>query len=396
MKLTLSVISFAGADVKGSKKITLNREGASLGRKENNTLVLPDAKRYVSGHHALIEYSHPDYFIKDTSANGVLINASKTPLGNGNSVKLSDGDHLVIGDYTIEASLEDDFFETDSQAIPPLSDAQFNFPEDPFADLNPDSIQGMIDKNDLIPSDWKNVTEKTNDPFEFPDNPIPEKITKPDSSPGDYDHVSPYKEAFADFHQKKEGLTDIEPAPSIPADIFSKDWYEAGNNSKDGESKPTTITDIEFPFQTEKKDAKYKPLHEEPADTKKEKSVPEKIPDSHAFAEELIQNFLRGAQLDHDKFREPMNPETFFIIGTLLRAAIQGTMDVLIGRAKIKNEMHLDVTIIKSKQNNPIKFSVSTDEALSKLLMNKDSGYMPPKEAIEEAFDDSGLTNMQS
>jgi len=118
MKLTLSVISFTGADVKGSKKITLNREGASLGRKEDNALVLPDPKRYVSGHHALIEYRSPNYFIKDTSANGVLINDSKTPLGNGNRIKLNDGDHLIIGDYTIEVRLEDDFFEVDSQTIP--------------------------------------------------------------------------------------------------------------------------------------------------------------------------------------------------------------------------------------------------------------------------------------
>jgi type VI secretion system protein len=73
MKLVLSVISFTGADVKGSKTITLNREGASLGRKDDNALVLPDPKRYVSGHHALIEYRSPNYFIKDTSANGVLV-----------------------------------------------------------------------------------------------------------------------------------------------------------------------------------------------------------------------------------------------------------------------------------------------------------------------------------
>ena len=390
MKLTLSVISFAGADVKGSKTITLSREGASLGRKDDNALVLPDPKRYVSGHHALIEYRSPNYFIKDTSANGVLINDSKTPLGNGNSIKLTDGDHLIIGDYTIEVRLEDDFFEADAQAIPPLSDAQFNFPEDPFADLNSDAIQGMIDKNDLIPSDWKNVTEKSNNSFEFPDNPVPEKIPngKIDSSQGDYEHVSPYKEAFADFKQEKKGLTDIEPASTIPTDIFSEDWYDAGNNSKKDESKPAPIADIEPQFQSENKAAKYEPLHVEPADTKKEISALEKNVAANAFGEELIQNFLRGAQLESSKISESINPETFFIIGTILRAAIQGTMDVLIGRAKIKNEMHLDVTIIKAKQNNPIKFSVSADEALSKLLLLKDSGYMPPKEAIEEAFDD--------
>jgi type VI secretion system protein len=390
MKLTLSVISFAGADVKGSNKITLSQEGASLGRKNDNALVLPDPKRYVSGHHALIEYISPHYFIKDTSANGVLINDSKSPLGNGNSLKLNDGDHLTIGDYLIEVKLENDFFEANSQAIPPLSDAQFNFPGDPFADLDTDSIQGMIDKNDLIPSDWRNSREKLNDPIEFPDSAIPERNPneKIDSSQGDYDHIPPYKEAFPVFQKDTKRLTDIEPATDIPTDIFSEDWYQAVNNSKKDGAQPTTTADIKPQLQTETEPIKHEPLPVEPEDTKIEISAPEKIVATSSFEEELIQNFLRGAQLEPDKFRESINPETFFIIGTILRAAIQGTMDVLIGRAKIKNEMHLDVTIIRSKQNNPIKFSVSTDEALSKLLLHKNSGYLPPKEAVEEAFDD--------
>ncbi|MDD5630727.1 MAG: type VI secretion system-associated FHA domain protein TagH [Methylococcales bacterium] len=471
MKLTLSVISFAGAGVEGSNKITLNQEGASLGRKDDNALVLPDTKRYVSGHHALIEYRSPHYFITDTSANGVLINNSKTPLGKGNSQKLNDKDHLTIGDYLIEVKLEDDFFEANSLAIPPLSDAQFNFPDDPFAGLDTDSIQGMIDKNDLIPSDWSNSREKSNDPFEFPDSPIHERIPdkKIDSSRGDYDHIPPYKEAFPVFQKETKRLTDIEPATGIPPDIFSEDWYRTGNDIKKDESQPTTAADIKPQFQTETKPAIHEPLpfelesatneihvpeniftteeikkltDIEPSlanpddifsedwysggndskkvkshptttadikpqfikkDTKSEKLEPlpvepeaakeeipatEKIVTASSFEEELIQNFLRGAQLEPAKFRESINPETFFIIGTILRAAIQGTMDVLIGRAKIKNEMHLDVTIIRSKQNNPIKFSVSTDEALSKLLLHKNTGYLPPKEAVEEAFDD--------
>jgi len=125
-----------------------------------------------------------------------------------------------------------------------LSDAQFNFPEDPFADLNTDSIQGMIDKNDLIPSDWKNVSEKSNDPFEFPDSPASGKISneKVDSSQGDYEHISPYKEAFPGFQEESPKLADSEPASSIPVDIFSEDWYLAGNDSKKEESKPTTTT----------------------------------------------------------------------------------------------------------------------------------------------------------
>ena len=391
MKLTLSVISFAGADSKGSKKLTLNGEGASIGRKDDNALVLHDPNRYVSGHHALIEYRPPDYFIKDTSANGVLINDSKTPLGNGNSTKLKDGDRLTIGDYIIEVTLEGDFFGTDSLSMPPFPDNQINIMNDPFADLESDSVQKMIDKNDLIPSNWRDSRGKSKDPFEFQETSISEEIPceKTDSAQRDYNHIPPYKEAFSDFQKEAKGLADLKPAiPGAPVDFFSEDWFQSDNISKRNEPETTATADIKPQFQKETLSANQKPFHVGSEHVKIETPLTEKDSTTNVFEEELITNFLRGARLEQSKFIESMNAETFFIIGTILRAAIQGTMDVLIGRAKIKNEMHLDVTIIRSKQNNPIKFSVSTDEVLSKLLLNEDVGYMPPKEAVEEAFDD--------
>ncbi len=63
-------------------------------------------------------------------------------------------------------------------------------------------------------------------------------------------------------------------------------------------------------------------------------------------------------------------------------------MDVLNGRAKIKNEMHLDATMFRSGENNPIKFSVNAEEALRKLLSPQTSGYLPAEKAISEVFDD--------
>jgi type VI secretion system FHA domain protein len=101
-----------------------------------------------------------------------------------------------------------------------------------------------------------------------------------------------------------------------------------------------------------------------------------------------VDNFLRGAGLEHAGIEETLTPESFYIIGKILRTSIQGTMDVLIGRAKIKNEMHLDVTTIKSLENNPVKFSVTAEEAIRKLLAPQDVGYLQAEEAIEETFDD--------
>jgi predicted component of type VI protein secretion system len=72
----------------------------------------------------------------------------------------------------------------------------------------------------------------------------------------------------------------------------------------------------------------------------------------------------------------------------LLRIAIQGTMEVLQSRAEIKQEMRMDVTLIQRIQNNPIKFSETTDEALQRLLAEQPHSFMPPEQALHEAFDD--------
>ena len=116
------------------------------------------------------------------------------------------------------------------------------------------------------------------------------------------------------------------------------------------------------------------------------KSTPLKI--ANTQAEILIDNFLRGVGLSNTEIDQSLTPESFYIIGKMLRASIQGTMDVLVGRSKIKNEMHLDVTMIRSRENNPVKLSVSVEEAIRKLLAPQDEGYLLASEAIEEAFDD--------
>jgi type VI secretion system protein len=67
---------------------------------------------------------------------------------------------------------------------------------------------------------------------------------------------------------------------------------------------------------------------------------------------------------------------------------LKGTMDVLEARGKFKSEMRLDVTTIKPTENNPIKFSVSVDEALFRLIIPQRDGYMSSDHSIKEAFDD--------
>ncbi len=75
-------------------------------------------------------------------------------------------------------------------------------------------------------------------------------------------------------------------------------------------------------------------------------------------------------------------------IGGMLREAVQGTVELLIARAATKREVRADVTMIVSKNNNPLKFSPDVDFALMQLLVPPGSGFMPPTEAMRDAYDD--------
>lgn len=329
MKLMLEVSSKTG---NGIKTLVLQQEQATIGRRSDSTLFLEDAKRYISSQHAKIEYSSPDYFITDTSTNGLLLNNITKPIGKGNSVKLRDGDQLHIGEYNINVML---VAEQQSLQTPIEVEKDDFFSADPFAEL---------DNEDQ--SNTENQTTSEHDFFDLDSEHA--------QHPLEVDPPPVFKEAFNPYagegKQQKPAETD---------NLFGDDWFSKGQDDHNTSNK------VPLP--------KKHSLNSETADIQ---------------TSLIIENFLRGAGVEQSELNQSITAESFYTIGKILRASIQGTMDVLVGRAKIKNEMHLDVTMIKSKENNPVKFSVSAEEAMKKLLAPQDAGYLSAEEAIEEAFDD--------
>ncbi len=416
MKLKLQVTSYKGATPGDPLSLSLDQQSATIGRLQDNTLVLPDAMRYLSGHHARIEFRAPDYYLVDISTNGVFINHSPTPLGNGNSVKLQNQVLISIGDYDISVEIS-----AHSQEIPAAHPAahieqsesisdSIEFPDDPFADITSDPIKQMIESNELIPDDWKSRKETTTDPFAIP----AAGSAKADFEQApELERVASYQEAFQPFKeqtgsaamtQEADALqTDIDQAaPSPEEDIFSEDWFVKDKHDEQQKTdapvvkpqtavaKPQTAPPAKIPQPAKKATAVHQP--EPPVEAPKAPPVSsENIappPAETHDQNDLIHSFLRGADLDDERLAKAITAETFHTIGTMLRASIQGAMDVLASRARIKSEMHLDVTTIRPIQNNPIKFSASADEALAKLLLQQDKGYLLAEEAVNEAFND--------
>ena len=50
--------------------------GGGIGRAHDNDWVLPDPQRYLSAHHARVQFRDGTYYLLDTSTNGVYINES--------------------------------------------------------------------------------------------------------------------------------------------------------------------------------------------------------------------------------------------------------------------------------------------------------------------------------
>jgi type VI secretion system protein len=89
----------------------LYRTNVTIGRHEINDWVLPDPDRYLSGRHCVITYRDGEYWITDTSTNGVFVNGAPNAVGRGSSLPLRDGDSFKIGDYEIRVKVAPDLDE---------------------------------------------------------------------------------------------------------------------------------------------------------------------------------------------------------------------------------------------------------------------------------------------
>lgn len=83
-----------------------------------------------------------------------------------------------------------------------------------------------------------------------------------------------------------------------------------------------------------------------------------------------------------------LTPDLLRLVGQLLREATGGTVDLLLARAALKREVRAEATLIVANGNNPLKFSPGAEAALQLLLAPSTHGFMPPEQAMRDAFHD--------
>lgn len=83
-----------------------------------------------------------------------------------------------------------------------------------------------------------------------------------------------------------------------------------------------------------------------------------------------------------------LTPEFMRLLGQLVHESARGTVDLLVARAALKREVRAEATMIVAKENNPLKFSPTAEVALGHLLGPAVRGFIPPQQAMRDAFDD--------
>lgn len=83
-----------------------------------------------------------------------------------------------------------------------------------------------------------------------------------------------------------------------------------------------------------------------------------------------------------------LTPEFMRLLGQLIHESARGTVDLLVARAALKREVRAEATMIVAKENNPLKFSPTAEVALGHLLGPSVRGFIPPQQAMRDAFDD--------
>ncbi|MDO9708755.1 type VI secretion system-associated FHA domain protein TagH [Paracraurococcus lichenis] len=131
MRLTLSTIRCPPGQRPDQWEATGGE--VTLGRGPDNDWVLPDPTRHVSKRHCVLSWHPEGWRLTDTSANGTFLNEEPTPIGQGRSRDLRDGDRIRLGPFEVEVRLQRPAEEETLGGVP-VGDAE----ETPGGDAIPD------------------------------------------------------------------------------------------------------------------------------------------------------------------------------------------------------------------------------------------------------------------
>lgn len=375
--------------------------GGSIGRSLSNDWALPDRNRFLSAKHAAIDYRSGSYYIIDTSTNGVFVNEAERPVGRGNPQRLFDGDRIRIGEYLILAKIEAeedavDALTLDRSHIDPVDAAQrVDAPDTTGGDLLDEHVMTGVGFDIEIADTGESEKPLSRQPGSDPsisvqlraisDIPAPAAHTRSLLLDEDSGVNPPPRPAAPARVAAIEGST--QPLPrrpgAPPGPVAAR--APAAPAQRAAPARPATQPGAQPPTQPT-------PIRPQSANAERRQAPRPAAAGSLSIDDSGIEKplsaFFRGAGLKSQDMNEQERNAMLFLLGQLVRELLTGITESLHLRAQQKSQLRLANTTIQKKNNNPLKFSAGTSEALTNLLFRTSREYMGPVEAVRDAFAD--------
>ncbi|SFU08004.1 type VI secretion system-associated FHA domain protein TagH [Sedimentitalea nanhaiensis] len=357
----------------------------TLGRGPGNDLVLPDPDRLLSKSHCVIEDHNGNVVIVDLSTNGTFLNYSKIPLGRG-PTPLNNGDVLALGSYELVVEITADLKDPgDLIAGPaaqgPASHGNAANAPDPLALLD-DAGPGGDFLDDLLgaeatptgPSQLKPVDpiDELLPPLGEDEDPFFQKPSDGREGEG----------ASAPMHTPS--AQDSFTPQNAGASLIPDDWddlLDVGGASPEPDMPKTVLPPQQAaPAQPESVPRKSPPVLPKVADGPVDPDAPVDTDAARAF--------LRAAGAEELAIADADMVTTMARMGRVMKTLVTGLREILMTRTSIKSEFRIQQTMISAGGNNPLKFSISPEQAVEAMIKPGARGYLSAETAAEQALDD--------
>lgn len=392
-----------GAVPNSGEPIVMRGSSMTIGRGGENDVVLPDPDRMISKNHCVIEDQNGRVVIVDLSSNGTFLNYGKVPLGT-NPTNLNSGDVLTMGPYELVVEIS---AERDPLSLAPLSDAPVSHGR---ADRAPDPMDLLDDHgpggdflDDLLGGGKAPTGPKQ---FKTEEDPFDSLLAPMGSDEDPFFGGGDTQDSGFSARDDGASTGDAFHAPRSQAGVIPDDWddlLDLGSKSPPAapppaappprapeppaaaapqDSDPFGGDDETPPTQAQPRpaDPPAQAAPAAPAAAPARAASPGDAGTARAFIEAL------GA--GEVKIDDADLPETMLRLARVLNAMVTGLREILMTRTSMKEEFRIDRTMIGAAGNNPLKFSVTPEQALEAMVKPSSKGYLGAEAATEQALND--------
>jgi type VI secretion system protein ImpI len=319
----------------------------------------------------VISFKGGYFYIQDTSRNGIAVGDPDNLLMRERPYPLKNGDRIFIDPYEIAASIDEGVQEPIEALDSPLPASR------PFTSrpVTPEDSPSLDSPFEVVSGD--SVLDFFG-PRPSPSTPPATPRQDPPAPAGDSHYTPPAVVAPpADSPIAKDIPPDFNPWPDLEPSPPRPRPGERPAADRPRDPKVTGQPPPAPPVPPPSPPALVPVLPAPPAVTPDPQVGSPRQGDQ--LAEMLAAAGLTGAAV---------TPELMRSFGQILRVVVQGLMDALRARQRIKSEFGMQQTMFRPADNNPLKFSANVEDALHNLLVKRNAAYLGPVDAFADAFDD--------